>query len=78
MEHCYLWDNFKAFGFPPGFIDMIKVLYEDIESILKINGGLSFPFKVERGIRQGCSKSGMSFNCIGTIFKSNKREYLWF
>lgn len=57
VEHCYLWDNFKAFGFPPGFIDIIKVLYEDIESILKINGGLSSPFKVERGIRQGCSMS---------------------
>lgn len=31
VEHNYLWDPFKASGFPPGFTDIIKVLYEDIE-----------------------------------------------
>ncbi len=29
---------------------MIKVLYCDIESILKVNGGLCSPFKIQRGI----------------------------
>jgi len=62
VEHCYLWDTFKAFGFPPGFKEMIKVLYDDIESILKINGGLSATFNVGRGIRQGCSMSGMLYS----------------
>lgn len=61
VEHYYLWDTFQAFGFPPGFINMIKVLYENIESILKINGGLSAPFKVGRGIRP-CSMSGMLYS----------------
>jgi len=37
----------------------IKVLYNDIESILKVNGGLCAPFKVERGVRQGCPLSGI-------------------
>ena len=41
---------------------MIQVLYRDIESVLKINGGLSAPFKVCRGVRQGYSLSGMLYS----------------
>lgn len=48
VEHQYLWATLNAFGFGPGFIGAIKE-YGDIESMLKINGGLSAPFKVKRG-----------------------------
>ncbi|KAK3506085.1 hypothetical protein QTP70_005339, partial [Hemibagrus guttatus] len=41
---------------------MVKVMYQDAESVLKINGGLSAPFKVKRGIRQGCSLSALRSN----------------
>ena len=52
-----------TFGFNSGLIDLkIHVLYSDIESVLKINGGLSAPFKVGRGVRQGCSLSGMLYS----------------
>ncbi|KAI4876819.1 hypothetical protein NFI96_007221, partial [Prochilodus magdalenae] len=61
VEHQYLWDTLEAFGFSPSFSAMVKVLYRDVESVLKINGGLSAPFKVERGIRQGCAMSGMLY-----------------
>lgn len=54
VEHQYLRQTLDAFGFSSSFINMIRVLYNDIESILKVNGGLSGPFKVQRGIRQGC------------------------
>lgn len=40
---------------------MVKVLYGGIESVLKVNGGLSASFNVNRGIRQGCSLSGMLY-----------------
>lgn len=62
VEHQYLWKTLNAFGFGPGFIGVIKVLYRDTESMLKINGGLSAPFKVNRGIRQGCALSGMLYS----------------
>ncbi|KAI4882467.1 hypothetical protein NFI96_027581 [Prochilodus magdalenae] len=61
VEHQYLWNTLEAFGFSPSFSAMVKVLYRDVESVLKINGGLSAPFKVERGIRQGCAMSGMLY-----------------
>ena len=62
VEHHYLWHTLQAFGFSPGFIAMIQVLYRNIESMLKINGGLSAPFKVQRCVRQGCSLSGMLYS----------------
>ncbi|XP_057179060.1 uncharacterized protein LOC130547275 [Triplophysa rosa] len=60
IEHVYLWSALKAFGFSPDFISMIKVLYCGVESVLKINGDLCSPFRVYRGVRQGCALSGMS------------------
>ncbi|TWW74481.1 Transposon TX1 uncharacterized 149 kDa protein ORF 2 [Takifugu flavidus] len=61
VEQKYLWRTLQAFGFSPGFIARIQVLYSGIKSVLKINGGLSAPFIVQRGIRQGCSLSGMLY-----------------
>ena len=46
VEQSHLWKTLECFGLSPGLIAMIRVLYQDIESVLKINGGLSAPFKV--------------------------------
>lgn len=62
MEHQFLWHTLETFGFPPEFIAMIKVLYCELESILKVNGGLCSHFKIKRGIRQGCALSGMLYS----------------
>ncbi len=62
VEYCYLWRVLEAFGFCQNFINCIKVLYSDVESILKVNGGLCAPFSVHRGVRQGCSLSGMLYS----------------
>ncbi|KAI4884328.1 hypothetical protein NFI96_003224 [Prochilodus magdalenae] len=37
VEHQYLWDTFGAFGFSPRFVSMVRVLYCNIESVLKVN-----------------------------------------
>lgn len=62
VEHLYLWNTLEAFGISPKFISFIKTMYSNIESVLKINGGLSAPFKVQRGVRQGCAMSGMLYS----------------
>lgn len=64
VEHEFLWNILEAFGFNENFLNMIKILYSDIESIIKINGGLCAPFKVRRGIRQGCPLSGMLYSLV--------------
>lgn len=61
VEHNYLWKTFQAFNLSSDFLSYVKVLYCDIESVLKFNGGLCAPFKVCRGVRQGCSLSGLLY-----------------
>lgn len=51
----------ERFGLGSGLIAKIIVLYEEIESVLKINGRLCKPFKVTRGINLGCPLSGMLY-----------------
>lgn len=58
VEHDYLWKVLKAFAFNSAFSDKIRTLYSDIEGVLKFNADLCALFKVNRGIRQGCSLSG--------------------
>lgn len=36
-------------------------MYRDVASTLKINGSLAVTFVVQRGVRQGCSLSGMLY-----------------
>ncbi|KAJ3607627.1 hypothetical protein NHX12_024678, partial [Muraenolepis orangiensis] len=55
VEHSFLWKVMEKYGFSAGFIAKIKVLYNKIESVLKFNGGLCAPFRVCRGVRQGCA-----------------------
>ncbi|KAJ3614263.1 hypothetical protein NHX12_017837 [Muraenolepis orangiensis] len=61
VEHSFLWKVMEKFGFSAGFIAKIMVLYNNIESVLKFNGGLCAPFRVCRGVRQGCALSGMLY-----------------
>ncbi|KAJ3615107.1 hypothetical protein NHX12_018675 [Muraenolepis orangiensis] len=61
VEHSFLWKVMGKFGFSAGFIAKIMVLYNNIESVLKFNGGLCAPFRVCRGVRQGCALSGMLY-----------------
>ncbi|KAJ3605908.1 hypothetical protein NHX12_027951, partial [Muraenolepis orangiensis] len=61
IEHSFIWKVMEKFGFSAGFIAKIKVLYNKIESVLKFNGGLCAPFRVCRGVWQGCALSGMLY-----------------
>jgi hypothetical protein len=76
VEHRYLWKVLQRYGLSPGLIAKMKVLYEDIESVLKINGGLCKPFKTERGIRQGCSMSGMLYSLSIEPMLHNVRVFI--
>ena len=76
VEHQYLWQTLEAFGFSSGLIAKIQVLYSDIESVLKINGSLCAPFEAQRGIRQGCSLSGMLYSLAIEPFLHRLRSKL--
>ena len=60
--HPYLWAVLEKFDFPPRFIKTIKALYTGAETSVMINGELSKPFPVIRGVRQGDPLSCLLFN----------------
>lgn len=64
MDHGFLFQCFEAFGFGSSFVSYVKLLYTDIYSVLKINSSLTRPFAVSRGIRQGCSMSGILYAIV--------------
>ena len=57
----FIFKTMEALGFCEDFINLIKMLYTNISSCLKINNVLGTPFPVERGVRQGCPLSMILF-----------------
>ena len=53
IRHDYLWKTLEAFNLPAPFIRTIKVLYQNAQTRVAINGVLSEPFQVRQGMRQG-------------------------
>jgi Reverse transcriptase (RNA-dependent DNA polymerase) len=53
IRHDYLWKTLEAFNLPENFIKTIRALYQNTKTQVAINGILSEPFKITRGICQG-------------------------
>ena len=62
LLHPYLWKILKKFAFPDEMINMIKTLYKDAPTSVIINGVVSSPFLVTRGVRQGDPMSCILFD----------------
>ncbi len=50
VDHIFLFETLKAFGYGENLISCIKLLYNEATCLIKIGGGLSVPIKVQRGI----------------------------
>ena len=62
IRHDYLWETMRAFNIPEDFTKVVKSLYENAHTEVAINGVLSKPFKVTRGVRQGDPLSCLLFD----------------
>jgi ribonuclease HI/exonuclease III len=62
VAHDYLYQCLRQFGFPDHFINIVKSIYSKAETRVMINGHLSAPFQVRRGVRQGDPMSCLLFN----------------
>jgi hypothetical protein len=60
--HPYLWEVLRKFGFPEKLIKTIQSLYDNATTRVMINGELSDPFLVIRGVRQGDALSCLLFD----------------
>lgn len=64
VEHTYLFDVLKTFGFGENFINWIKILYKGALTKVKCNGFLTDCFKITRSIRQGCPLSALLYSLV--------------
>ncbi|CAF1430979.1 unnamed protein product [Didymodactylos carnosus] len=57
-----LWEILKSYGIPTKIIEIIKSLYEDAESCVKVNEEANTAwFKIKTGVTQGCILSPLLF-----------------
>jgi hypothetical protein len=62
IDHEYLLTVLEQMRFPHKFGKLVKTLYTDAQTRVMINGELSQPFTVKRGVRQGDPLSCLLFN----------------
>ncbi|RDB23311.1 Transposon TX1 uncharacterized protein [Hypsizygus marmoreus] len=62
VAHDYLWKTLAQFNLPDHFIKTIRSLYENAETKVIVNGVMSSPYRVIRGVRQGDPLSCLLFN----------------
>lgn len=53
VEWPFLWQVLRRMAFPLLFIMWLQVLYKHPTTAIKLGGGLSQPFSLSRGTRQG-------------------------
>lgn len=57
VDWAYLSRILQTLGFGPNWIQMIQTIYNQRRAVLIINGELTLPFSVSRGVLQGCPLS---------------------
>ena len=61
MSHSFILKTFKELGYGPLIIRWLKIMYQDINSQIEINGAFTKPIKIKRGTRQRCPLSMLLF-----------------
>ena len=75
IRHDYLWKTLEAFQIPQTFIRTVKSLYKHAQTQVAINGVLSEPFPISRGVRQGdplsCALFDIAIEPLACMLRSN-------
>ncbi|MCJ8749435.1 hypothetical protein PDJAM_G00176320 [Pangasius djambal] len=62
--HSSLWSILQALGAPSKIVVLLKLLYSNAQSCVRVNGRDSDWFPISSGFRQGCVAAPDLFNCI--------------
>ena len=61
VSHKYLKDTLLKYNFPETFIQFFSLIYSENSSVVQVNGHLSDPFELKRGVKQGDALSCLLF-----------------
>ena len=71
VDHGYIRDTLKAYGFGPVFVRTFETLYNKISARILINGFASEAIRIERGVKQGDALSCAIFIiCIDPLLRN--------
>lgn len=62
VEHTFLFECLKKYGFGQRMRTWIQLLYNNANSRVKVNGTLTDSFSLERSVRQGCPMSAILYS----------------
>jgi hypothetical protein len=76
VDHQYIEETLRAYGFGPNLINTFRVLYNNITARILVNGFQSEAIKIERGVKQGDALSCAIFIiCIDPLIRNiNKNK----
>ena len=61
VDHNYMFQLLKNYGFGQDLVQWVSILYHDIKSTVLVNGWFTDVFPVLRSVRQGCSLSPLLY-----------------
>jgi hypothetical protein len=84
VSHKFIGETLLHYGFDRKFVDIFKVLYNDISTKVIVNGFLSKSIKIGRGVKQGDALScslfillmdvvikGINQRCVSKVTMNN-------
>jgi exonuclease III len=71
VDHRYIEETLRAYGFGEGFIGVFRTLYKDITARVMVNGFVGEAIRIRRGVKQGDSLSCAIFIiCIDPLIRN--------
>ncbi|UYV78657.1 hypothetical protein LAZ67_16002308 [Cordylochernes scorpioides] len=62
VDREFLASQLRTIGLPLPFMEWLHLLYAEADATIKVNGNFTRPFKMRRGLRQGCACSAALFS----------------
>ena len=70
----FMFKTLQKFGFGNDFVQWVKLLYKGAESMVKVNGFLSEPIRLQRGVRQGGPLSSLLYVLVAEVLAISVRS----
>ena len=73
VEWSFMRLTLQSMGFGASFINWVNLFYTSVRSSVNVNGYLSQPFSLSRGVRQGCPLSPLLYVLVSEVLAVNIR-----
>lgn len=74
VDHKFMMRVLRKFGFDPSFCGWVEIFYSIAFSRIIVNGFLSPPVHLRRGVRQGCSLSPLLYVLVSEVLSTQIRN----